>query len=58
MFKNVLGNYTISISPEQAQTLLDLLQTKDVYTMTTGEYLSFAVLQNKLEEIVDDNKIS
>lgn len=55
MFKNILGNYTISISPAQAKALLQLMESVDIYVMSTGEYLDFAVLKNKLEEIVEDS---
>lgn len=58
MYKNILGNYTISISPAQATFILELMSSVDIYVMSTGEYLEFALLKNKLEEIVQDNKLS
>lgn len=53
MYKNILGNYTINISPAQAKIILELLGTRDIYEMSVGDYMEHAVLQSKVEEITE-----
>jgi hypothetical protein len=50
---NILGQYQVNVSPDQADYLLRLLKQADVSQLTIGEYLEHQKLEGQCEDILD-----